>query len=67
MLRGLAANKIMGKYQRPCCVLTNTADGYQGSARGCDIIGVTEFKDICENTGMISFAQGHQRSLWVEY
>ena len=33
---------------------------YQGSARGCDKTGVTEFKDICEQTGCIMFAEGHQ-------
>ena len=33
---------------------------YQGSARGCDKTGVTEFKDICESTGCTLFAQGHQ-------
>jgi single-stranded-DNA-specific exonuclease len=33
---------------------------YQGSARGCDKTGITEFKDICEQTGCIMFAEGHQ-------
>lgn len=33
---------------------------YQGSARGCDLAGVTEFKSICEATGVIDYAQGHQ-------
>ena len=33
---------------------------YQGSARGCDKTGVTNFKDICEQTGCIMFAEGHQ-------
>ena len=33
---------------------------YQGSARGCDLAGITEFKDICEQTGVILYAQGHQ-------
>ena len=109
-IAGLTANKIMAKYQRPCCILTrveeitdeyiiqasmNTKTGetstphkideiplssgkgvaydafvwgsgvekkvsYQGSARGCDKVGVTEFKDICEQTGVIMYAEGHQ-------
>jgi single-stranded DNA-specific DHH superfamily exonuclease len=63
-IAGLIANKFMAKYQRPCCILTKVTDGdkisYQGSARGCDKTGVTEFKDICESTGCILFAQGHQ-------
>ena len=33
---------------------------YQGSARGCDLAGITEFKDICESTDLILYAQGHQ-------
>lgn len=63
-LAGLVANKLMAKYQRPCCILTRVVkeDGvyYEGSARGCDVAGVKEFKDICENTGFTSFTAGHQ-------
>lgn len=72
-IAGLVANKIMGKYQRPCCVLTKvtetevkngeyikTQTSYQGSARGCDKIGVTEFKDICDKTETAIFTAGHQ-------
>jgi single-stranded-DNA-specific exonuclease len=33
---------------------------YQGSARGCDIVGVTNFKDICESSGLTLFVAGHQ-------
>ena len=33
---------------------------YQGSARGCDKTGVTEFKDICDATGVTLFTAGHQ-------
>ena len=71
-IAGLAANKIMGKYQRPCAVLTRCEreeetynmktlyTTYEGSARGCDATGVNEFKDICENTGVIEYVAGHQ-------
>lgn len=78
-IAGLIANKIMAKYQRPCCMLTkvqkvipHTYDEfpnvvvdeyittYEGSARGCDKVGVTNFKDICEQTGVVNYAQGHQ-------
>jgi len=63
-IRGLIANKIMAKYQRPCCMLTKTSkDGsiaYEGSARGCDKVGVTEFKDICAGTGICEYTVGHQ-------
>jgi single-stranded-DNA-specific exonuclease len=63
-IAGLIANKFMAKYQRPVCILTKNETpmgvAYQGSARGCDIVGVTNFKDICENTEVINFAAGHQ-------
>lgn len=61
---GLIANKFMAKYQRPVCILTKVTDengiSYQGSARGCDLAGITNFKDICEQTLAIDYAQGHQ-------
>ena len=77
-IRGLIANKLMAKYQRPCCMLTKTINrqwaedakgakllaydkiSYQGSARGCDMVGVTEFKDICAATQVVDYVAGHQ-------
>lgn len=61
-IAGLVANRIMGKYQRPVCVLTHnsTENTYAGSARGCDITGITEFKSICGQTGVIEWAVGHE-------
>lgn len=84
---GLCANKIMAKYQRPCCILTKTEtkdladfykfrDGdkefaiitsYEGSARGCDKVGINNFKDICVETGAIMYAERASRSIWVRY
>jgi single-stranded-DNA-specific exonuclease len=78
-IAGLCANKIMAKYQRPCCILTKVEEdkvveskersgieiyykdiSYQGSARGYDASGVTNFKDICEQTGCTMYVAGHQ-------
>lgn len=63
-IAGLVANKLMAKYQRPCCVLTKVrnekGDFLQGSSRGYDKSGVTNFKDICENFPYTDYAQGHQ-------
>ena len=75
-LAGLAGNKIMAKYQKPCCVLTRHVEAdentppwedpietkvtYQGSARGCEIVGVNTFKDVCEGFPETIYAQGHQ-------
>lgn len=68
-IAGLCANKIMAKYQRPVCILTQKQEidqlgssylTYQGSARGCDKVGINNFKDICVETGAIIYAEGHQ-------
>lgn len=60
---GLVANKIMDKYQRPCCVLSRQIKEdepwYIGSARGCDIIGITDFKQICDDSGSVEETIGH--------
>lgn len=67
-IAGLVANKLMAKYQRPCCVLTKVTEkindgtrmSYQGSARGYDKSGVNNFKDICAEIPSVIFAEGHQ-------
>lgn len=64
-IRGLIANKLMAKYQRPCCMLTKRVaedgtESYEGSARGCDKVGVTNFKDICAETNACDYTVGHQ-------
>ena len=63
-IAGLIANKFAAKYQRPCCILTKTEDGYVGSARGYERSGITNFKDICEQSGVL-WAQGHQNAFGV--
>lgn len=32
---------------------------YQGSARGCDRVGVNDFKNICAETGVCEYCTGH--------
>ena len=74
-IAGLIANKIMAKYQRPTCLLTKVIEkepcppyktvneytivSYQGSARGCDKVGINDFKSICAETGLTMFETGH--------
>ena len=58
-VRGLIANKFMAKYQRPCCLLSKGDGCYSGSARGCSIAGVDDFKQICLDTNKIEYAIGH--------
>ena len=67
-LAGLVANKIMAKYQRPCCILTRGVDEsgnelFQGSARGYSKSGVNSFKEICEQSNVVQFAAGHANAL----
>lgn len=80
-IRGLIANKFMAKYQRPCCILTKTYDpsdippwevevdpsswSYQGSARGYDKSGITNFKSICDNTGAVLYTAGHEGAFGI--
>ena len=63
-IAGLIANKLAAKYQRPCCVITETDGSYQGSARGYEISGLTNFKDVCEENG-VEWAQGHQNAFGI--
>lgn len=32
---------------------------YQGSARGCDKVGINDFKSICAATGVTQYCTGH--------
>lgn len=56
---GLAANKMMAKYQRPVFILTRVGDYYRGSARGYTKTGIESFKDICAATGLTEYTMGH--------
>lgn len=38
---------------------------YRGSARGYDKSGITNFKDICFNTGLCEYAEGHQGAFGI--
>lgn len=59
-IAGLLANRLMAKYQRPCCILTKNGDYWMGSARGCDKADVRNFKEICEDTCCPSICAGHE-------
>lgn len=50
----------LSKLTESAPLTVTTKVSYQGSARGCDLAGISEFKDICESTGLIDYAQGHQ-------
>lgn len=62
-IAGLIANKIMAKYNKPCCILMkgffDNKVVYTGSARGCDKTDIRDFKGICEKCQGVVFAEGH--------
>lgn len=62
-IAGLCANKLMAKYQRPCCILTrvNLMDEvtYQGSARGYTKTGLLDFKELCSKFDKVLYCEGH--------
>lgn len=68
-IAGLVANKMMAKYQRPCCILTaatevdeqtNTSHVYyRGSSRGYTKTGLLNFKALCEEFPFTEWARGH--------
>lgn len=85
---GLVANKIMAKYQRPCCILTRVEEWdeeskfrmsgmygcpvylppkitYQGSARGCNKVGINDFKQICNDSKCADWTIGHENAFGV--
>ncbi len=64
-IRGLVANKLAAKYQRPCCVLTYSNDDievYNGSMRGYTKTGITSFKEVLERCPGIRWVQGHDNA-----
>ena len=70
-VRGLIANKFIAKYQRPCCILTKNREednriSYAGSARGCSLAGVDDFKQVCLDTGCIEYAVGHPNAFGLK-
>ena len=38
---------------------------YQGSARGYEMSGITNFKDICDKSGYVNWTAGHQNAFGI--
>lgn len=71
-IRGLVANKIMSKYQRPTIVTVKTINNknkevYAGSARGYGKSTIQDFRGIMEESGLVNYAQGHKMACGVEF
>lgn len=61
-IRGLVANKMMARYQRPCMVLTEGETSYNGSIRGYTKNGLDSFKNLIEKCPGILYVQGHDNA-----
>lgn len=57
-VRGLIANKLMAKYQKPCIIMTDGGDTYDGSMRGYTKNGLDDFKALLENCPGVRYVQG---------
>lgn len=68
---GLVANKIQAKYQRPTLVLRRVKDKdndeyyYSGSGRNYSLCPIEDMRKVCEDTGEVIFAQGHNSAFGV--
>ena len=67
-VRGLIANTLMSKYQRPVLVLTRREENgvvtWEGSGRGYEA-AVESLKEFLDNTGFTEYASGHDNALGV--
>lgn len=70
-LQGLVANKLMAKYQKPCLVLTRSRtkddgqDYYRGSARNYGYSELKDLRQLCLDSGLVEYAQGHSAAFGV--
>lgn len=63
-LTGLIANQLMSKYQRPVLILNkvfhnNGTITWEGSGRGYDKSSLKDFRQFCQDTGLVMYAEGH--------
>lgn len=60
-ISGLLGNQLLQRYQRPIMVLKENYSGYSGSCRS---IGCGNFRQLCEDTGLIETG-GHPEAFGV--
>jgi len=62
---GLVANKLVGKYDKPCLLLNEKDKGmWTGSGRGHEKT-FADFRAWCESTNVTEFAQGHANAFGI--
>lgn len=64
-VRGLIANKLMAKYQKPCIIMTDGGDTYDGSMRGYTKNGLDDFKALLEKCPGVRYVQGHSNAAGI--
>lgn len=65
-ITGLIANKLMAIYQRPVGLLIKTRVddklAWSGSARGYGKSDLTDFRQLCRDSGLVFLAEGHPQA-----
>lgn len=61
-LRGLIANKFAMKYQRPCAILSELENSYEGSMRGYTGNGIENFLKVCSLARGLLYVEGHENA-----
>ncbi len=65
-ITGLVANKIQSTYLKPTIVLNKAGDVLRGSGRNYSRSPIEDFRKVCEDTGLVEYAQGHAGSFGIE-
>lgn len=66
-LTGLIANQVRGKYKKPTIILQHRGNNvFGGSARGCDIPELRDFKLFLNRLGIFNFCEGHANAFGIE-
>lgn len=58
-LTGLIANQVAAKYQHPTLLLNDKDELWSGSGRNFAYSPLADFRNFCNETELIEFAQGH--------
>ena len=61
-IKGLIANKIMAKYQKPCAILSENEELFEGSGRGYTKTGLTSLKAVLETAPGVVYCEGHDNA-----
>ena len=62
---GLVANKLVSKYKRPCLVLRNNGNEYEGSARNYSLNEIESLKDDLEALNLFNKLAGHPNAMGI--